>query len=304
MVNVVSDMPVACRPVVLVGAGRWGKVHARQWSKICNRTPLVIVDRDLKRSKALADHHQAMSCETLNEAMDLLNDQPRPLMCIVTPTESLDAVAQDACQYSDLMLIEKPGLSTSTRIRGAVGYIERFNPARPKLAYLIRQAISAHTSIQLETYRLSSSAPSSTPLILRDLFCHDFDLLLDICEECGYQLKSLSNLSAEIDAGCLNLKLSATFIQTKLTTSQVGCEIHINSTLGQGERLRLWRINHEYLCHLAQHTHTSNPLYDQCKTIYEWSLNPQNSVPNRLCSIQKSVQRIRWIHHIANLLAE
>ena len=309
-----SDDPVAHRPVVLVGAGRWGSAHARQWSRICSQAPLVIIDHDYQRSKSLAHTYQAQSCSTFSEAMDQLSGLPRPLICVVTPVESLDHVAHEASRWSDLMLIEKPGVSVPLSARGAVGYIERFNPIQSQLATAMRYATSAGSLIQVDTCRLSQYAPTTPQRLLNDLFCHDIDLLLNLIEECGYhathQVESQAQLTSE---GHLKIKMLITCSRvessreghkapphTSLSTQKL--QISLQSIIGRGERRRSWCINQNYTYHLTHQNQVANPLYDQCNTVYHWSLSPQKPLPDPLCSIQKSMQRVRLLNHLAALM--
>ena len=308
----VSDAPVAYRPVVLVGAGRWGRVHVRQWSKICIQAPLIIVDLDAERSGEVARDYQAQSCSSLTESMMMLRHLPRPLICIITPIESLDYVALEASQWSDLMFIEKPGVSTVINARGAVGYIERFNPIRAQLKSMIYQSLCVDSSLRLDTCRLSQYAPHSPTRLLNDLFCHDFDLLLGILEEYGYQLVELVNINAVLTTRKivhhLNVSLMAKFHllnpssekEESLSMMRLPSLLTVNlkSVIGRGDRQRSWHINQKSTYHLTDHPDDINPLYDQCKLVYDWSLDPLKPLPDPLCSIQQSVQRVRLLRQL------
>ena len=308
----VSDTPVAYRPVVLVGAGRWGRVHVQQWSKICVQAPLIIVDLDIESSRELARTYQVQSCSSLSESMEELRHLPRPLICIITPIESLDDVALEASQWSDLMFVEKPGVSTMINAQGAVGYIERFNPIRAQLKSMIFQSICADPSLQLDTCRLSQYAPRSATRLLNDLFCHDFDLLLGILEDFGYQLVELADISTILTTHKIVHHLNVNFrAKFHLLTPQSEKEkslsmmrlpslltVDLKSVIGRGDRQRSWHINQKSTYHLTDHPDDINPLYDQCKLVYDWSLDPIKPLPNPLCSIQQSAQRIRLLRQI------
>ena len=208
------------------------------------------------------------------------------------------------------MLIEKPGVSGSLLAKGAVGYIERFNPISAQLNTAIRYAISADSLIQVHTWRLSQYAPTTPHLLLNDLFCHDLDLLLHLIEDNGYQVDHHVNSRAQLDAeGHLKVKIllacshaeSSRRSHQDLQTSR---PIHIclQSIIGRGERRRSWCINQNQMYHLTHQEHVANPLFDQCNAVYHWSLSPQRALPHPLCSIQKSIERVQLLHHLATLM--
>ena len=106
-------------------------------------------------------------------------------------------------------------------MRGAVGYIERFNPVRPHLVTSVQRAVSIQSSVHVETVRLSEYAPETADAILDDLFCHDLDLLLDIFKTCGYGLVSLGEISTNFVANHrVEMSLSAIFNLKSVTSSR------------------------------------------------------------------------------------
>ena len=255
--------------------------------------------------------------------MEMLSGLPTPLISVVTPVVSLDEVVLDASRWSPLIFVEKPGVSREIDARGAVGYVERFNPVRPRLVTSIQRAVSNQSSIRIETTRLSEYAPKTTGAILNDLFCHDLDLLLEVFRACRYELVSLSEVRADfITTHRMEMRLSAIFNLidqrdtdvTKAHPSWVNThpklqsitqiQVNLKSIAGRGARLRSWRINEEHIYHLNHHTAEVNPLYEQCESVYAWSKSAQRELPHPLCSIQESVQRVTLLRKLAHKLSQ
>ena len=205
------------------------------------------------------------------------------------------------------MLIEKPGVSGPLLAKGAVGYIERFNPISTQLKTAIRFAISTGSLIQVNTWRLSQYAPTTPHLLLNDLFCHDLDLLLYLIEDNGYQVDRHLDAQAQLDDKG-HLKIKMLFECSQAESSRKSHQdldpsrtIHVclQSIIGRGERRRSWCINQNQMYHLTRQDHLANPLFDQCNTVYHWSLSPQKPLPHPLCSIQESIKRVQLLQHFA-----
>ncbi len=177
-VAVVRRTLVCSRPmsvqseIVLVGAGRFGAVHAAKIALEPSTRLVAVCDPSLERARALAERWGAAAFGTLESA---LARHPGLEACVVvTPRPALAPVALTALRHGLHVLVEKPGASTASEFeavaqaaRGAnrrlhVGYVERFHEGRPP------------ESEWLVTRR-SMGRELGAEEALADRLCHDLD---------------------------------------------------------------------------------------------------------------------------------
>ena len=156
----------------LVGAGRFGQVHAAKLACAAQSRLVAVVDHDQARAEALARRWGASAFKSLGEALER---HPSLRACVVaTPRAHLAEVAGEALLRSLDVLVEKPGAATSaefdrlsalasTRGRALrVGYVERFLSDEPQPAASLLS--------------LRAFAAGQTPEeLLLDRLCHDLD---------------------------------------------------------------------------------------------------------------------------------
>jgi len=184
----------------LVGAGRFGRVHAAKLARAQQSRLVAVIDPDIRRAEEVAHRWGASAYPSLSAALER---HPRLRACVVvTPRAHLAEVAREALGASLDVLVEKPGaacgvefaeLRALAHARGRmlrVGYVERFLPAEPSPA-------PALLSVR-------AFAPGQTPEeILLDRLCHDVDRAVRVL---GPVLKLIA---ARVRRGTLRVDLSA-----------------------------------------------------------------------------------------------
>ena len=162
----------------VIGVGHLGAHHAR----ILNAAPgwnlTAIFDCDPKRNEQTAQSYDLPVCSGLDELLSRVD-----AISICTPTESHFEIAKEAMSHGRHVFVEKPvcetveqanELVTMARDRnlvGAVGHIERFNPA----INAIRERIGQPRFI--EAHRLNQFSPRGlTTDVILELMIHDIDL--------------------------------------------------------------------------------------------------------------------------------
>ncbi len=168
--------------VVLVGAGRWGSVHAKTVREAGGEL-VAVVDVDRRAAERLASLYGARAYTSL---ADSLAEKPDAAL-VVVPPEHLYSVAVEAVEYGLHVLVEKPvaldsrsALDLAARVErrglvGIAGYLLRFHPVVRLAARLV-----AESGVWLfEAKRLvhRRSVARTRPIDI-DLAVHDIDLAL------------------------------------------------------------------------------------------------------------------------------
>lgn len=155
--------------VGVIGAGRWGSLHAQKLSALPGVRLAAIIDSDLDRAQRLGDRLGVPGVARLEAA------PPLDAVTIATPLPSLAPVVAQALEQGLHVLAEKPLALTVTAAEALVaqaeaaglhlrvGYLERFNPA-------IRPVVGA-----ARMHRLGPTPPEA---LLLDWMVHDLDLAL------------------------------------------------------------------------------------------------------------------------------
>ena len=123
--------------VAVIGAGRWGRLHAEKWASMPGARLVGVVDHDLGRAKAATAQMPSVAAFRTLEQLP-----PDVQACsVAVGIDSLSKVAMAALERGLHVLVEKPmatSLAAAERLHAeaqrtqrvlAVGYLERFNPA-------------------------------------------------------------------------------------------------------------------------------------------------------------------------------
>lgn len=125
-------------PVAVIGAGRWGALHAAKLHAIPGVHVVVVVDPDPARARRLADRVGARPFSDLRGALDEASVRAAS---IAVPHDALAPAAQIALEGGLHVLVEKPlalrvsdaqhlvSTAKSAGLLLKVGFLERFNPA-------------------------------------------------------------------------------------------------------------------------------------------------------------------------------
>lgn len=215
--------------VVLVGAGSFGRNHARAISALAGVRLAGVFDAEPDRAANLA----AQFGSRVITDWDALRGEA-DCAIVATPTSTHEDVAQRLLESALDVLVEKPIAHTAeagarlaeiARARGRilqVGHLERFNPAV--------RAMQQHLTVPLffEVHRLSVFSPRSLDVdVVLDLMIHDLDIVLTSTKESPSEIRAagISVLSPLVDIA--NVRLSfpsgcvANFTASRVSTEKV-----------------------------------------------------------------------------------
>jgi predicted dehydrogenase len=219
--------------VAVVGAGAFGRNHARVYHELAQQDPSVklaaIVDSDPARAEALARAYHARACTSIDQ---LIRSEKVTAASVTVPTIEHLAVASRLMEAGVDVLIEKPlaasldeadklvALAQRTGSIGQVGHLERFNPAVRATLPLITQPMF------FEVHRLSVFTPRSLDVdVVLDLMIHDLDVVLAFVNSPVKEIRAvglpvlspkvdIANVRMEFDSGCV-ANLTASRVSTE-----------------------------------------------------------------------------------------
>jgi predicted dehydrogenase len=223
-------------PVAVVGAGVFGRNHARvyqQLAKECVSVRLVgVVDTDLARAEAVA---KEFNCRPFGSIEQLISTHREvQAASLAVPTAQHLAVSRQLMEAGIDVLVEKPIASSlvdadeliaiakkNDRIALA-GHLERFNPA-------VRATIPLITKpMFFEVHRLSVFTQRSLDVdVVLDLMIHDLDTVLSFVHSPVKEVRAaglpilsnrvdIANARIEFDSGCI-----ANFTASRVSTERV-----------------------------------------------------------------------------------
>ena len=213
--------------VALVGAGSFGRNHARALSNFDDVEFLGIVDRDLAAAHQVAAQHGTQAFGRIEDVLGRVD-----AAIVATPTVTHEDLTARLLQAGIDVLVEKPIASTSAagqrltelaKDRGRilqVGHLERFNPAVTAL----EKALTV--PLFFEVHRLSMFTPRSLDVdVVLDLMIHDLDIVLHLTGELPYEIRAagISVLSKRVDIANVRLAFASGCI-ANLTASRVSTE--------------------------------------------------------------------------------
>ena len=208
--------------ILLAGAGRWGRVHARKLAGRHDAELAAIWDRDRERAAELAGE---VGGDVVCEASEIPDDIDAAVIAVASDAHV--EVALPLLERCIPLLVEKPlatDLDGLRRLEAAAAdrtellhaaMIERTNPAYTA----VRSGIGAPLFIQVE--RLAAFSPRSldTDVVL-DLMIHDLDLVLDLAAGNVTETRAvggpvltghpdMAHVRLEFDSGCVAVLASS-----------------------------------------------------------------------------------------------
>lgn len=159
--------------VAVVGAGRWGRVHAQKLASLPGVRVVAVVDVQRSRAQELA---QQLSAQALGSVHDL---PAVDAITVAVPIAELAAVSTALLRYGVPLLIEKPFAQSAAQAQRviaqaqaqgvglAVGFVERFNPAVPP-----------QPASQIPLWVARRVGPQAPAQLGLDWLIHDLDLAL------------------------------------------------------------------------------------------------------------------------------
>ena len=213
--------------VAVIGAGSFGREHARVYSEVLGSHLAAVCDIDEARGRPVAERYGA---ELLTDYRGLIGKIEAASLTV--PTESHQAIACELLEARIAVLVEKPIARTleeadqiieAAKRGGAVlqvGHLERFNPAVTAAAQI--------TTLPrfFEAHRLSIFTPRSLDIdVVMDLMVHDIDVVLSFVKSEVREVRAagvpiltpridIANARVEFANGCV----------ANLTASRVSAE--------------------------------------------------------------------------------
>jgi len=222
--------------VAVVGAGAFGKNHARVYHQLAGKGDRVklaaIVDSDVAKADAIAREYGARAFGSLEQMIQTRGEIQAASVAV--PTAAHLQVARTLIQAGIDVLIEKPlaaslaeadELINLARQYGRIaqaGHLERFNPAVRATLPLVTQPMF------FEVHRLSVFTPRSLDVdVVLDLMIHDLDIVLSFVNSQVKEIRAvglpilsrkvdIANVRMEFENGCV-----ANFTASRVSTERV-----------------------------------------------------------------------------------
>jgi predicted dehydrogenase len=234
-----SDRPIR---VAVVGAGEFGRNHARVWRELSGIALVGIVDAKRERAQQVAAE---FGTEAIADLRALGRDRVDAVSLAVPTREH----ARLGCQLLEAgldVLVEKPmaaslgeadQLSATARRRGAIlqiGHVERFNAAVVAAQKMVARPMF------FEVHRLGIFTPRSLDIdVIYDVMIHDLDILLTLVDSPVVDLKA-------VGIPVITNKVDIAHARVEFATGAVA---NITASRVSTERIRKMRFfqEHEYI---------------------------------------------------------
>ncbi|HKV39618.1 MAG TPA: Gfo/Idh/MocA family oxidoreductase [Blastocatellia bacterium] len=202
--------------VAVVGAGHFGRQHARVYGSVQGARLVAVCDVNEETGRSVASQ---LGVEYASDFRQLIGKVDA--ISLAVPTVEHHAVASELIDAGIGVLVEKPITRTleeaddlirlATRSKGVlqVGHLERFNPA-------VMAARGIATSPRFfEAHRLSVFTPRSLDIdVVMDLMIHDLDVVLSLVKSPVSEIRAagvpvvtprvdIANARIEFENGCV-----------------------------------------------------------------------------------------------------
>jgi predicted dehydrogenase len=227
--------------VGVIGAGHFGREHARIYGASTNARLAAVCDVDEERGRAVADKFAAeftADFRTLIGKIDAAS--------LAVPTVLHHSIACELLAAGIAVLVEKPiatsiseadeMIATAARNNAVlqVGQLERFNPAVTAAGRIVTRPMF------FEAHRLSLFSPRSLDIdVVMDLMVHDIDVVLSL----------VNSRISEVRAAGVPILSSKVDIANARLEFENGCVANLTASRVSGERVRKVRFfqPHEYV---------------------------------------------------------
>jgi UDP-N-acetylglucosamine 3-dehydrogenase len=176
--------------IAVVGAGGWGKNHARALSELGALS--AVCDSDQDRAKTFADKY---NMNAYNSVEAMLSNEKLNGAIVSTPTSTHLAIAKQIMEHHINVLVEKPMAPSSQECEQmrtiakrnnvilTTGYIERFNPAVNDVKNFIAQ--KKYGDLLMLEFHRENRRPSNIHDvgIIYDTSVHDIDTALYLFDD-------------------------------------------------------------------------------------------------------------------------
>jgi predicted dehydrogenase len=228
-------------PVAVVGAGEFGRNHARVYRELQDTDLVGIYDSNPEKARALAQEFHTKAFQYLSELRGGVN-----AASVAVPTEAHSKVGCELLEMGIDVLVEKPiaaNLPQADVLIAAakknqrilqVGHVERFNPAVIAVEPIVNRPLF------FEVHRLGVFTARSLDVdVIYDLMIHDLDILLALVKEDVTEVKAVGIpvLTDKVDIAHARLEFAG------------GAVANVTASRVSTERVRKMRFfqQHEYI---------------------------------------------------------
>jgi len=227
--------------VAVVGAGEFGKNHARVYRELAGAELAGVYDLDESKSAAVAEQFQTQTLHGLEDLRGRVD-----AVSVAVPTVSHAEVGSRLMEMGLDVLVEKPmaaNLKEADALLAAakrnqrilqVGHVERFNPAVIAVEPILNRPLF------FEVHRLGVFTARSLDVdVIYDLMIHDLDILLALVKEPVTEVKAVGIpvLTDKVDIAHARLEFAG------------GAVANVTASRVSTERVRKMRFfqQHEYI---------------------------------------------------------
>ena len=213
--------------VCVVGAGEFGRNHARVYREMANVELVGVVDENTQRADLIAQEFGIRAFKGIAELEGAVD-----AASVAVPTVSHAEVGCRLMAMGIDVLVEKPMAASLTEADSLleaarrnqrvlqVGHVERFNPAVIAVEPILNRPLF------FEVHRLGVFTPRSLDVeVIYDLMIHDLDILLALVGEPVIEVKAVGIpvLSDKVDIAHARLEFAGGAV-ANVTASRVSTE--------------------------------------------------------------------------------
>ena len=227
--------------VCVVGAGEFGRNHARVYREMANVELVGVVDENTQRADLIAQEFGIRAFKGIAELEGAVD-----AASVAVPTVSHAEVGCRLMAMGIDVLVEKPMAASLTEADSLleaarrnqrvlqVGHVERFNPAVIAVEPILNRPLF------FEVHRLGVFTPRSLDVeVIYDLMIHDLDILLALVKEPVTEVKAVGIpvLTDKVDIAHARLEFAG------------GAVANVTASRVSTERVRKMRFfqHHEYI---------------------------------------------------------
>ena len=236
-----AAIPTKTIRVAVMGAGEFGRNHARVYKEIAGVELAGIQDIDAQRAAAVATEFNTNCIAALQDLQGRVD-----AVSLAVPTAEHAALGCRLMEMGFDVLVEKPMAATVAEADALlaaaqrykrvlqVGHVERFNPAVLAVEPILNRPLF------FEVHRLGVFTPRSLDVdVIYDLMIHDLDILLALVNERVMEVKAVGIpvLTDKVDIAHARLEFEG------------GAVANVTASRASTERVRKMRFfqQHEYI---------------------------------------------------------
>lgn len=227
--------------VAVVGAGEFGRNHARVYREVAGAELVGVLDQDLGRGEEIAQEFATTAFKGIEELRGKVD-----AATVAVPTITHREIGCRLMEMGIDVLVEKPMASTMVEADDLlssakknqrilqVGHVERFNPAVLAVEPVVKRPLF------FEVHRLGVFTARSLDVdVIYDLMIHDLDILLALVKEEVTEVKAVGIpvLTEKVDIAHARLEFTG------------GAVANVTASRVSTERVRKMRFfqEHEYI---------------------------------------------------------